>query len=112
MSPFRSSTGLPENLAGACCYLIPFVGGVVFLALEKRSRFVLFHALQSLFAFGALTIGHVVAGFIPLLGPFLAALLSLAGLAVWLLMLYHSLSGMWYKLPWVGELAERQLRQL
>lgn len=112
MSPFKSSTGLPDNIAGALCYFFPFIGGVIFLALEKRSRFVLFHALQSLIAFGVLMVCHVLTGVIPLLGPLLEVILSLVGLAVWLLMIYHALSGRWYKLPWAGEFAESQLRHL
>lgn len=112
MSPFKSSTGLPESFAAALCYFFPFIGGIAFLALEKRSRFVLFHALQSLITFGVLMICHVLSGFIPLLGAFVAALFSLCSFAVWLLMIYHSLSGRWYKLPWAGDIAERQLRQL
>jgi len=82
------------------------------LALEKRSRFVLFHSLQSLIAFGVLMVAHVLAGLLPLLGPLLAALIFLCSFGVWLLMVYHSLRGKWYHLPWAGELAERQLRQL
>ncbi|WP_151735733.1 DUF4870 domain-containing protein [Paenibacillus tengchongensis] len=112
MSPFRSSTGLPDHIAAGLCYFFPFLGGIIFLALEKRSRFVLFHALQSLIAFGTLMAAHMLSGFIPLIGPLVAVLLSLCTLAVWLLMLYHALGGKWYKLPWAGELAERQLRQL
>ncbi len=112
MSPFKSSTGLPDNIAGALCYFFPFIGGVIFLALEKRSRFVLFHALQSLIAFGVLMVCHVLTAVIPLLGPLLEVILSLVGLTVWLLMIYHALSGRWYKLPWAGEFAESQLRHL
>ncbi|AIQ39077.1 hypothetical protein MKZ24_01945 [Paenibacillus sp. FSL R7-0297] len=112
MSPFRSSTGLPDNIAAALCYFFPFIGAIVFLALEKRSRFVLFHSLQSLIAFGALMVAHVLSGFIPFLGPVAAALLSLLGFAVWLLMIYHALGGRWYRLPWAGAIAESQLRQL
>ncbi|KUP24730.1 hypothetical protein [Paenibacillus sp. DMB5] len=112
MSPFKSSTGLPENIAAAVCYFFPFVGPVVFLALEKRSRFVLFHTLQSLIAFGVLMVAHVISGFIPLIGGFIGAILSLLAFSVWLLMLFHSLGGRWYKLPWAGDLAESQLRQL
>ncbi|KAA8997224.1 hypothetical protein F4V43_18205 [Paenibacillus spiritus] len=112
MSPFRSSTGLPDFAAAALCYAIPFAGSVVFLALEKRSRFVLFHALQSLLAFGALMAGHIVAGFIPILGPPIAALLSLLGLGLWLFMIFHSLRGHWYQLPWAGPLADRLMRGL
>lgn len=111
MSPFKSSTGLPDNIAAGLCCFFPFIGGIVFLALEKRSRFVLFHALQSLIVYGALMIAHMLSGLIPLIGPMIAALLSLCTLAVWLLMIYHALGGRWYRLPWAGELAERQLRQ-
>lgn len=112
MRAFKSSTGLPEHLAGALCYLVPFVGGIVFLGLEQHSRFVLFHALQSLIAFGLLMVLHVLAGLVPLLGPLLAALCFLTGFAVWLLMIFQALRGNWYRLPWAGALAERQLRHL
>ncbi|MNC21847.1 Chloroplast import component protein (Tic20) [compost metagenome] len=112
MSPFKSSTGLPENIAACVCYFFPFIGGIVFLALEKRSRFVLFHALQSLIAFGLLMIVHVTSGFIPLLGALIGAIISLCSFAIWLLMIFHALGGRWYKLPWVGDLAESQLRHL
>lgn len=78
MSPFRSSTGLPDNIAAALCYFFPFIGAIIFLALEKRSRFVLFHSLQSLIAFGVLMIAHVLSGFIPLLGDVVGALISFA----------------------------------
>ncbi|AKG37226.1 MULTISPECIES: DUF4870 domain-containing protein [Paenibacillus] len=112
MSPFRSSVGLPDYIAAALCYLFPFAGGIVFLALEKRSRFVLFHSLQSLLAYGALMVGHVLAGLLPFIGPLLAALIFLISFGVWLLMTYHALRGSWYKLPWAGDIAERQLRRL
>ncbi|MNW67732.1 Chloroplast import component protein (Tic20) [compost metagenome] len=57
-------------------------------------------------------IAHVLCGFIPLLGPLAASLISLCSFAVWLLMIYHALGGRWYRLPWAGDIAERQLRQL
>ncbi|MCM3129374.1 MULTISPECIES: hypothetical protein [unclassified Paenibacillus] len=112
MSPFKSSTGLDENIAGALCYFFGFIGAILLLALEKRSRFVMFHALQSLFAFGAIVVGHVLSGLIPLLGPLLASLLSLLGVAIWVIMLAATLQGKWLKLPVVGDLAEKQMRKL
>lgn len=111
MSSFKSSTGLPENVAAAICYFFPF-GGAVFLALEKRSRFVLFHALQSLIMFSVLMVAQVLSDFIPLIGGFVGAVLLLLTFSVWLLMIFHSLGGRWYKLPWAGDLAESQLRKL
>lgn len=112
MSLFRSSTGLPEHIAGALCYLLPYVGGIVFLALEKRSRFVLFHALQSLLAYGALAVLQILGGLLPFTGPLVAALAGLAAAVVWLLMSYHTLQGRWTPLPWIGDLAHEQTKRL
>lgn len=112
MSPFKSSTGLDENIAAAICYLFTFIGAIVMLALEKRSRFVMFHALQSLFAFGFIVVGHILSGLVPFFGPLLAALLSLAGFTIWIVMLVATLQGKWLKLPLVGDLADKQMRKL
>ncbi|MNJ44905.1 Chloroplast import component protein (Tic20) [compost metagenome] len=112
MSPFKSSTGLYENVAAFLCYLFAFVGGVIFLAVEKRSRFVLFHALQSVMLFAGLMIAHVATGFLPLIGIVVGLMLNLLGVGLWLLLMLTSLQGKWLKLPWIGELAERQLNRM
>ncbi|WP_433945320.1 DUF4870 domain-containing protein [Paenibacillus sp. SN-8-1] len=112
MSPFRSSTGLPENLAGFLCYLVPFAGGAIMLALEKRSRYVMFHALQSIILFGLLIVGHVVAGFVPLIGVLAAMLLQLTGAVFWVLLMLTALQGRFYKVPYIGDIAEDQMRRL
>ncbi|GAB6992112.1 DUF4870 domain-containing protein [Paenibacillus pini] len=91
MSPFKSSTGLPENIAATLCYLFAFIGGIVFLAVEKHSRYVLFHALQSILVFGFIMIAHVLCGYIPLIGSFIASLLSLISFVLWLYMIFTSL---------------------
>ena len=48
-----SAPGLNENVAGALCYLGSFVTGVIFLILApyNQSKFVRFHAFQSIFLF-------------------------------------------------------------
>lgn len=112
MSPFKSSTGLPDNVAATLCYLFAFIGGIAFLAVEKRSRFVLFHSLQSVLAFGVVMIAHVLSGFIPLIGPLIAGLVSIVTVVMWVVLLFTSLQGKWFKLPWIGDIAERQLRHL
>lgn len=112
MSPFRSSTGLYENVAAFLCYLFAFVGGVVFLLIERRSRFVLFHALQSVILFAGLMVFHAAAGFLPLIGVIVGMLLSLLGLVLWIVLMLAALQGKWLKLPWIGEFAERQLNRM
>lgn len=112
LSPFKSSTGLSENFASFLCYLFAFIGGALFLAVEKRSRYVMFHSLQSLFLFGTLILGHLIAGFIPLVGVVVNMLLAVLGFSLWILLMLASLQGKWYKVPVVGDLAERQLRGL
>lgn len=112
MSPFKSSTGIYENLAGFLCYLFAFVGGVIFLAVERRSRYVLFHALQSVMLFGGLMVAHAVIVFLPIIGAVVGLLLTLIGVALWLVLMITSLQGKWIKLPWIGDLAERQLNRM
>lgn len=112
MSPFKSSTGLYENVAAFLCYLFAFVGGVAFLIMEKRSRFVLFHALQSVILFAGLMAAHAAAGFLPIIGIVVGFLLHLLGIGLWLLLMLASLQGKWLKLPWIGEFAERQLSRM
>ena len=98
-----------ENIEGALCYLLWFVTGILFLIVEKNSRFVRFHALQSIATFVPL---YILSAIIPLLGnPFitipLSILLWLASLALWMLLLYKAYIGEKYKLPVVGEIAEK-----
>ena len=52
-----ASTGMTSNIAGALCYLLTFITGILFLVLEpyKRDRFVRFHAFQSIF-FGVILV--------------------------------------------------------
>lgn len=112
LSPFKSSTGLYENVAGFLCYLFAFVGGVVFIAVERRSRFVLFHALQSVMLFAGLMVAHALSGFLPIIGVVVSLLLTILGLALWVILMAASLQGKWLKLPWIGELAEKQLQRM
>lgn len=42
------ATGLPTNVAAALAVMIPLVGGLVFLFLERKDRFVRFYCVQSI----------------------------------------------------------------
>jgi len=110
MAPDPSSTGLDPTLAALLAYLLGFVSGLVFLVIEKKSRFVRFHAMQSTLTFLALTVVSFVAGFVPLLGPLVGFVASVLGLVLWVLLMVRALQGDWYKLPMVGDMAEERAR--
>jgi uncharacterized membrane protein len=96
----RSSTGLEENVAGFLCYLLGFVTGIVFLVVEKESRFVKFHAKQSTITFLFL----FVIGWIPVIGT----LVWILSIILWLFLMVKALQGKQYLLPIVGKLVEEK----
>ena len=103
-----SSTGLDPNLAGLLCYLLGLITGIVFLIIEKESRFVRFHAYQSLAVFGALFVLSLIAGFIPVIGTLISILLAPVGLILWILLMVKAYQGERFKLPLAGDWAEEQ----
>ena len=101
----RSSTGLDENVAGFLCYLFGFVTGIVFLVVEKESRFVKFHAMQSTITFLGLFIISMIIGWIPIIGLLVYPIWILS-LILWLILMIKALQGKRYSLPIVGKMAE------
>ncbi len=101
-----------ENLMGAVAYLLGFITGIVLLLIEKQSKFVRFHAMQSTILFGGLFIINVGLGFIPLLGWLAGLFLSLLGFILWIVCLWKAFQGEMYKVPYVGNLAEKQLAKM
>ena len=107
----KSSTGLPAHIAGILCYLLGWISGLIFYLIEKESDFVRFHAAQSMLTFGALTVMSIVIQALPFLGQLVGALLSLLGLALWIILMIKAGLKERYKLPWVGNLAEDYARK-
>ena len=112
---------MAENVAGLLAYFT-IIPAIVFLLIEpyNRNRYVRFHSFQCLFTCGALIVLHVVLSIIGYAMPifFLGVwgLLGLAELALWVLLVVkayqHELdehgNPILFKLPIVGELAEKQ----
>jgi len=108
-------TGLSDNAAGGLAY-ITIIPAIIFLIVEpyNRSSFVRFHSWQNIF----LTIGYivvdvalVVVGRLPFFGfmtLFLWPLVGLAFLLVWIVALIKAFNGQRFKLPIIGDLAEKQ----
>ncbi len=104
----KSSTGLEANVAGLLCYVGWWVSGLVFILIEKESKFVRFHAIQSIYVFGVLTIAMIVLGWIPLLGPVLVGLIWVLCVVLWIILMVKAYQGTMFKLPWAGDLAEKK----
>ncbi len=112
--------GLTDNVAGMLAY-ITFIPAVLFLVMEpyNRNRFIRFHSFQSIFLFVATVILSVAIGmlaimllFIPFLGHLVIFLLrmtfSLGLFIVWIVLLIKANQGLMYKLPIIGDIAEKQ----
>ncbi len=101
-----------ENLMSAASYLLGFVTGIIFLLLEKQSKVVRFHAMQSTILFGGIFVINIALGFIPILGWLVGLLLSLVAFILWIVCMWKAFQGEMYKVPFVGELAEKQLAKM
>lgn len=99
-----------ENLMAALSYLLFFVTGITFLFLERKSEFVRFHAMQSTLTFGFLFIAIIVFSFIPFIGDIINFILWLLSVLLWIVLMVKAFAGEKYKLPYIGQIAERQLK--
>ncbi|MBM7567919.1 DUF4870 domain-containing protein [Paenibacillus sacheonensis] len=107
-APDRSSTGIDSKIVGLLCYLGFFITGLLFLALEKRSTFVKFHAMQSILLSVFFCVINIVLGFLPFIGWFLGLLLAPLSFILWIALMLLALQGRWFKVPIIGDFAEQQ----
>lgn len=105
-----AAAGLPQNIAAGLTYVLGFITGVVFLVLEPYSRdsLIRFHAFQSIFYSIAAIIISTVVGAIPFIGLFLWYPVWLALTAGWVALLVMAFTGKKWKLPVIGDWAEKQ----
>lgn len=102
----KTSTGLDANLAAALSYLFGFVSGAIFLLIERENRFVRFHAMQSLLAFGGITLVWLLLSAVPFLGIVLGVFVIIPASAIlWLVLMFKAYQGEEFKLPIVGPAA-------
>ncbi len=119
----RSSTGLDANIAAALSYFFGLISGALFFAIETDSRFVKFHAMQSMLVsvaaiviYIAYTVVFMVLWRLPFIGWIAGifatlgwALLALGFLGLWLFCMFKAFQGDRFKLPFIGEVAEKQV---
>ncbi|WGI18051.1 hypothetical protein [Methanonatronarchaeum sp. AMET-Sl] len=115
-------TGLSENVVGALSYLLWFFTGFLFYFIEKDSRFVRFHAVQSIVVFGVIFVLAVILNLLglvialPVIGWFLGFLVTLAQMllglvsfVLWIYLMYSAFIGEWTKIPFVTSWVEKQI---
>jgi len=104
----ETSTGLSPNLAGLLCYVVGWITGIVFAVIEKKSKFVKFHAWQSIMTFGILTVAQLVLMWIPIIGWILSWIIGILSFVLWIILMIQAGTGKMWKLPGVGDWAEKQ----
>ena len=122
----KSSTGLDANVAAVLSYVFNWVSGLVFFLIEKESRLVRFHAMQSLILAVVFFVGmialYIVWAILAIITSQISGLLAtLVGLVVgllifvffiaavigWILGMVKAYQGQFFKLPVIGNFAEK-----
>ena len=109
------ASGLTDNVAGMLAY-VTIIPAILFLVLEpyNKKRFIRFHSFQNIFFVIAWVVVGVALSFIaaiPVLGwltLLIWPLLGLGGLVLWILLLVKAYQGQMFKLPIIGDMAEKQ----
>jgi uncharacterized membrane protein len=112
----QSTTGgMTDNVAGMLAY-VTIIPAIIFLVMEpyNKKRFIRFHAFQMIFFCIALTIlwfGFLILDFIPglvfLMFP-IHMLIWLGAFILWIVLLLKANQGQMFKLPIIGDMAEKQ----
>ena len=115
-----TSMGMDANVAAGLSYLFSIVGGLIFYFGEKQNRFVRFHAMQSilfnafwivlfivLFTVQSFLYASVILAPLGIVFTCLTFLLPLALLVVWIILMVYAFQGKYFKLPVIGDYAEK-----
>jgi uncharacterized membrane protein len=101
---------MSENVAALIAYLFGWLSGLIIFLLEKESRFVRFHALQSLIFFGAMSLILGVLGRIPVIGWVFAVVGGIATFGYWIIGMIKAYQGELFRFPVVGDIAAGQIK--
>ncbi|MFZ5595384.1 MAG: zinc-ribbon domain-containing protein [Bacillota bacterium] len=114
MDGVKTQTGLQKNVAALLSYLLGWISGLVFFFIEK-DPYIRFHAMQSIIVFGGLNIVTIILSNLMLIRTWvlffmlslLNALIIAASIFFWILLMIKAYQGIRFKLPLVGDLAEK-----
>ena len=110
-----TQSGLSDNAAGGLAY-VTVIPAIVFLIIEPFNKipYVRFHSWQSIFmaiAWVVVEVGLIVLRRIPGLGLLtfiIGPLVGLCFLILWIIVLINAFNGKRFKVPVIGDLAEKQ----
>ncbi len=108
-------SGLSDNAASGLSY-VTLIPAIIFLVVApyNQNQTVRFHAWQSIFyslASIVIWIVLVIVGLIPFLGLInliLGPIVGIGFLIIWIILLVNAFNGKRFKLPVIGDLAEKQ----
>lgn len=104
-APSASGLGLKPNTAALLCYLFGVLSGLFFFLTEKNDKYVRFHALQSILLSVVIFSVDMVLTVVGL--GLLGSLVNLVWLGATVLMMVKAYQGQKYKLPVIGDFAEK-----
>jgi uncharacterized membrane protein len=109
ISSTTGQSGLTDNNAGALAY-VTIIPAIIFLVMEpyNKNPFIKFHAWQSIFFCIAAVVIDIILGFIPFIGWVIIPLFGLLLIVVWILLVLKASKGEKFKLPFIGNFAEKQ----
>lgn len=100
-----NSSGLQENLAGLLCYLFSWVSGLVFFLIDKRPS-VRFNAMQSIIL-GVVYFVIMIILTMTVIGWAISWIFWLAFIVLSIVLMVRAYQGNSWKLPLIGNLAEK-----
>ena len=106
----KTDLGMDEKLGALLTYVLGFVTGIVFLIIEKKNKFVRFHAMQSTIFFGGLFVVQLILGVIPIIGWLLNLAISIYEFIMWIVCMIKAYNGEKYELPIAGKMAKKYVK--
>ncbi|HOK56162.1 MAG TPA: DUF4870 domain-containing protein [bacterium] len=108
-----------EKMVSFLAYFFGWISGLIIFLTEKKSEYIRFNAMQSIIFSGVLTVIYIfisIVSLIPFIGKILSLILHplvyLAGTAIWIVLLIKSFKGEYFKLPVIGDYAEKYSKTL
>jgi uncharacterized membrane protein len=110
-----STGGLTDNIAGLLAY-VTIIPAIVFLLVEpyNKNRFIRFHSFQCIFiavASFAIGIAFTILGMIPVINLLLIPISIIVWIGILVLVvlcMFKAYQGQMFKLPVIGDIAEKQ----